>query len=72
MHASLADATATWPALVTAIMRGEPIVLLCDDGTRVRLVAEVRHAPKFGSARGLIEMSDDFDAPLDDMAEYMR
>lgn len=72
MQASLADATATWPALVTAIMRGEPIVLLGDDGTRVRLVAEVKHAPKFGSARGLIEMSDDFDAPLEDMAEYMR
>lgn len=26
--------------------------------------------PAFGSARGRIEISPDFDAPLDDMAEY--
>jgi hypothetical protein len=27
--------------------------------------------PQFGSARGLIRMSDDFDDPLDDFADYM-
>ncbi|MFN4787068.1 MAG: DUF2281 domain-containing protein, partial [Pseudanabaena sp.] len=26
--------------------------------------------PKFGSAKGLIKMSDDFDEPLEDFAEY--
>lgn len=30
--------------------------------------AETR--PKFGSAKGLIEMSDDFDAPLEDFEAY--
>jgi hypothetical protein len=27
--------------------------------------------PKFGNAAGLIEMSDDFDEPLEDFKEYM-
>jgi hypothetical protein len=27
--------------------------------------------PQFGSARGLIKISDDFDEPLEDFAEYM-
>ena len=27
--------------------------------------------PKFGSAKGKIKMSADFDAPLDDFKEYM-
>lgn len=27
--------------------------------------------PQFGSARGLISMSEDFDEPLEDFAEYM-
>jgi hypothetical protein len=26
--------------------------------------------PRFGSARGLVRMSDDFDAPLEDFEEY--
>jgi hypothetical protein len=28
-------------------------------------------APKAGSARGAVQMSADFDAPLDDFADYM-
>lgn len=27
-------------------------------------------SPKFGSAKGLVKMSDDFDEPLDDFEEY--
>ncbi len=27
--------------------------------------------PKFGSAKGLFKMSQDFDAPLEDFKEYM-
>jgi hypothetical protein len=29
------------------------------------------HPRKAGSAKGMVKMSDDFDAPLDDFAEYM-
>ncbi len=28
--------------------------------------------PRFGCAKGTFKMADDFDAPLDDFADYMR
>jgi hypothetical protein len=31
-----------------------------------------RPHPRFGSARGRVHMSPDFDAPLDDFADYVR
>jgi hypothetical protein len=33
--------------------------------------AKVKITPQFGSAKGKIKMSADFDAPLDDFKEYM-
>ena len=33
-------------------------------------VTPVSAAPQFGSAKGLLKMSDDFDAPLDDFRAY--
>jgi hypothetical protein len=34
-------------------------------------VSQAKPRPQFGSAKGLISMSDDFDEPLEDFAEYM-
>ena len=31
-----------------------------------------KRRPKFGSAEGLITISDDFDKPLEDFKEYME
>jgi antitoxin (DNA-binding transcriptional repressor) of toxin-antitoxin stability system len=64
--------------LFDAALRGEEVIITGthDDETRaVRIVVadgkEIRpRAP--GSARGLIWMSDDFDAPLEEFEEYMR
>ena len=58
--------------LVDAAMHGEDVVLVRDERSAVRLVpvGPLEGRPQFGSARGLITMSDDFDAPLDDFREY--
>ena len=45
------------------------------EGTVVDLVPvpnTPRPRPKFGSARGRVHMESDFDAPLDDFADYVR
>ena len=34
-------------------------------------IAKKKKQRKFGSARGLIKMADDFDAPLEDFKDYM-
>ena len=38
---------------------------------RKQALADEAPRPRFGSARGLIKMADDFDEPLEDFAEYM-
>jgi antitoxin (DNA-binding transcriptional repressor) of toxin-antitoxin stability system len=50
---------------------GHEVVIGRRDGAAVRLTpvaAEGR--PRFGSARGLFTMSEDFEAPLEDFAAY--
>jgi antitoxin (DNA-binding transcriptional repressor) of toxin-antitoxin stability system len=59
--------------LIAAAARGE-IVLIQENQTIVQLVpvSQTRPHPKFGSAKGLVHIADDFDAPLDDFEEYTR
>jgi len=60
--------------LVDAAIGGEDVFIVMDDERVVQLVS-VKQAGRrrvFGSAKGLITMSDDFDAPLEDFREYME
>lgn len=36
------------------------------------LIVDQLGSPQFGSAKGMITMADDFDAPLEDFREYME
>jgi prevent-host-death family protein len=60
------------PELIDAAVKGEQIVITKDDQNRVRLVPlqNMKPRPQFGSGKGLIKMSDDFDEPLKDFEEY--
>lgn len=62
------------PELIDEATSGEDVVIERGDGAAVRLVPVVqpeRRPRTFGSARGLIHMSDDFDEPLEDFKDYM-
>jgi len=53
---------------------GERAIDLADGGQPLAKVVPVTRPQgprEFGSARGLIHMADDFDAPLEDFAESM-
>jgi antitoxin (DNA-binding transcriptional repressor) of toxin-antitoxin stability system len=71
----LVEAASQLPGLVCEAQRGVEVVLLQHDRPVARLVATETTAsrPKrqFGSAKGQVQMSPDFDEPLDDFAEYM-
>jgi antitoxin (DNA-binding transcriptional repressor) of toxin-antitoxin stability system len=58
--------------LIDAAIKGEEIVIQQDEKTAVKLVPTSTNKPRpqFGSAKGLIQISDDFDEPLEDFAEY--
>jgi antitoxin (DNA-binding transcriptional repressor) of toxin-antitoxin stability system len=59
--------------LIDAAMRGEPVFIERDDKALVQLIPlkQVSRPRKAGSAKGMLVMSPDFDAPLDDFAPYM-
>jgi antitoxin (DNA-binding transcriptional repressor) of toxin-antitoxin stability system len=60
--------------LIEEVQQGGEVVLTKGDQPVAKIVAHqpVRPIPRFGSAKGLIIISDDFDEPLDDFEEYMR
>jgi len=59
--------------LIQAAEQGEEVIITRDHQPVIQLVPlhQLMNRPQFGSARGLITMADDFDAPLDDFREYM-
>lgn len=68
------EAQSRLPELLEAALRGEEVYITGEGMVRVQLV-RVEAEPKrrqFGSAKGMITMSDDFDDPLPEFEEYMR
>ncbi len=61
------------PQLIEQAVGGSEVIITKSGQPVVRLVAitKRRDQRQFGSARGLIEMSDDFDEPLEDFRDYM-
>ncbi|WP_414512221.1 type II toxin-antitoxin system Phd/YefM family antitoxin [Nostoc sp. PCC 9305] len=73
MHqVNLKEAETRLAELIEEAAAGEEVIIMRNDGTSFKIVplngVEVR--PKFGSARDLVKMSDDFDEPLADFEEY--
>ena len=75
MHqVSVEEAQTNLRDLVDAAVNGEEVVIAKDEEHLVRLVPVPRTNPRpqFGSARGLVTMSEDFEEPLEEFEEYMR
>ncbi|MCL0069522.1 type II toxin-antitoxin system Phd/YefM family antitoxin [Dehalococcoidia bacterium] len=69
----LKEAKVRLAELIDEAAYGEEVVITKSDGTAYKIVPikQSRPYPKFGSAKGLIEISDDFDEPLEDFKDYM-
>jgi len=70
---NISEAKRDLPDLINAAIAGEEVFITKDKEYKVKLVSvkkKQRH-PQFGSAKGLITMADDFDAPLENFKEYM-
>ena len=70
---ALKEAESRLAELIGLAANGEEVVITKEDGSGFKIIPlfDQRPYPKFGSAAGLVEMSDDFDEPLDDFQEYM-
>jgi antitoxin (DNA-binding transcriptional repressor) of toxin-antitoxin stability system len=71
---SIEQAKTQLPELIEAAVGGEEVVIAKDDQHIVKLVpvSGQKKRPQFGSVKGLIKMTEDFDEPLKDFDEYVK
>jgi len=74
MHqVTIREAKVVLDDLIDAAVHGEEIVIVTEDQQQVQLVPRKKERKRtFGSAKGLIAMSEDFDAELPEFREYME
>ncbi len=81
IQVSVVEAQRCLPDLLDAVKAGEAVSIIGGDGQSFHLAMTASESvvdpewpgyPHPGSARGLIVMHDDFDAPLDELKEYME
>jgi antitoxin (DNA-binding transcriptional repressor) of toxin-antitoxin stability system len=73
-HIDLNEAKLHLVDLIDVALRGEEVVITKNDQPVLKLARVVapKARRKAGSAKGLIAMASDFDAPLEDFQAYMR
>lgn len=69
---NLAQAKAQLSRLIDAALRGDEVIIARRNVPLVKLVVveSAKVKPRFGKLRGQVSLSPDFDAPLDDFADY--
>ena len=65
------EATQKLPELFAAALRGEEVTITKDNSGIKLIPAQIKKPRQPGSAKGQVWMSDDFDEPLEEFAEYM-
>jgi antitoxin (DNA-binding transcriptional repressor) of toxin-antitoxin stability system len=70
---ALKEAKKKLAEIIGLVAIGEDIIITKEDGSAYKIVPvpKTKPYPKFGSAKGLVEMSDDFDEPLEDFEDYI-
>ncbi len=72
LQVNLEEAKSRLLELINAALEGEQVIIIKDLQEAVQLVpATPLTRRQFGSAKGLIIISEDFDAPLADFSKYM-
>lgn len=66
----VAQAAGKLKTLLEAALKGERVVITEDAGSVELVPLKPRGKRVFGSARGVFEIPESFDAPLADLAEY--
>lgn len=67
------QAKQNFPALIEKIVSDGEVIITKNGQPVVKMVSlkKTKKERKFGTAKGLIKMADDFDQPIDDFKEYM-
>jgi antitoxin (DNA-binding transcriptional repressor) of toxin-antitoxin stability system len=75
LKVNLSEAKEQLETLIEAALKGETVIIVAQN-EHIRLTVEEKQpevlSKRFpGSAKGLIALSDDFDAPITDFADYL-
>jgi antitoxin (DNA-binding transcriptional repressor) of toxin-antitoxin stability system len=70
----LDEAKSQLDTLIQTALNGQEVVITRNDEPILKLVPVSKSTPqrKAGTAKGMISMAEDFDAPLEDFREYMQ
>ncbi|MBF0564512.1 MAG: type II toxin-antitoxin system prevent-host-death family antitoxin [Nitrospirae bacterium] len=68
---TLDEAKANLQAIIQDVIDGNDVIITKDNKSLVKIVPMKKKTPTFGSARGLLNLSDDFDAPIEDLKNYI-
>ena len=72
-HIDVSSASSQLEKLIERVAKGEVIVITkASQPIALLSPAGAQHERLFGSLKGLIAMSDDFDAPLEEMRAYQE
>jgi prevent-host-death family protein len=69
---ALKEAEGRLAALLDEVAKGQEVVITREDGATFKIVPAAPRTPypKFGSAKGLVHIAEDFDEPLEDFQAY--
>jgi prevent-host-death family protein len=69
---ALKEAEGRLAALLDEVAKGQEVVITREDGATFKIIpaAPLAPYPKFGSAKGLVHIAEDFDEPLEDFQAY--
>ena len=72
-HIDIQQARDRLPELIDLAVSGEEVIISRDQVPLVKLapIFAGKTRRKFGSAKGLIRLRDDFDQPLEDLRDYV-
>src|SRR5262249_28599476 len=75
IQVTIPEAQQQLPELLSKAAEGQEVAIRGDNGRTFRLIVDpprppVTGVPKAGSCKGLIEIADDFDEPLEELREY--
>ena len=73
LNIDINQAKQNFPELIEKTVRNGEVIITKNGQPFVKIILMVKPKKerKFGAAKGLIKISDDFDQPLDDFKEYM-
>lgn len=73
LNVDINQAKQNLPELIEKTVTNGEVIITKDGQPVVKMVplTKTKKERKFGTAKGLIKMADDFDQPIDDFKEYM-